>query len=111
LDTLFLFSDRQLDQCAENDDKDAEMINTLQRALLLTMAGLLVFNPAVADEPAPRETPKTETVDTDLSNRELASKANKAAADQAARSVIEATRLDLDIRLIGPTSVRIAGDR
>lgn len=84
---------------------------SLQRALALSLAGLLACNSGLADEVAADSEPKATTVDTEKVNRELAQIANKSAADQAAKSVIEATRLDLDIRLIGPTSVRIAGDR
>lgn len=41
--------------------------------------------------------------------RELAAAAVKAAAEEAVRSALEEIRLDLDIRLIGPTSPKIAG--
>ena len=44
-------------------------------------------------------------------SREHARKANEAAIEDAARAIEADTRLDLDIRLIGRTSVRIAGDQ
>ena len=84
---------------------------SLQRALALSLAGLLACHSGMADEVATDSEPRATTVDTEKVNRELAQIANKMAADQAAKSVIEATRLDLDIRLIGPTSVKIAGDQ
>ena len=40
---------------------------------------------------------------------EQAREANETAAREAAEAVRTATRLDLDIRLIGPTSITIAG--
>jgi len=91
--------------------KDTEMEITHRRTLILALAGLLAFNSSFADEVALKEAPKPTVVDTDTVNRELAREANTAAAEQAVAAVIEETRLDLDIRLIGPTSVKIAGDQ
>ena len=42
-------------------------------------------------------------------SREQAREANEEAARDAAEAVKAATQLDLDIRLIGPTSLKIAG--
>jgi hypothetical protein len=42
---------------------------------------------------------------------EQAKRANEAAAESAIATVLADTRLDLDIRLMGPTSVKIASDR
>ena len=42
--------------------------------------------------------------------REQARKAVETAAREAARAVQDSNQLDLDIRLIAPTSVKIAGD-
>ena len=84
---------------------------THRRTSILALAGLLAFNLSFADEVAPEETAKATVVDTDTVNRELAREANMAAAEQAVAAVLEETRLDLDIRLIGPTSVKIAGDQ
>jgi len=95
----------------DNEYKDTEMEITLRRTLILALAGLLAFNLGFADEIGLKEAPKSAVVDTDTVNRELAREANTAAAEQAVAAVIEATRLDLDIRLIGPTSVKIAGDQ
>lgn len=44
-------------------------------------------------------------------HREQARAANEQAAEQAVAAVLETTRLDLDIKLIGPTSKKIARDR
>ena len=84
---------------------------TQRRILILALAGLLAFNSSFADEVALNEAPKPTVVDTDTVNRELAREANTAAAEQAATAVIEENKLDLDIRLIGPTSVKTAGDQ
>lgn len=44
-------------------------------------------------------------------SRKQAREANTEAAREAAEALEAATRLDLDIQLIGPTSVKIAGKR
>lgn len=44
-------------------------------------------------------------------SREQAREANEDAAREAADAVRNATQLDLDIRLIGPTSLTVAGGR
>lgn len=44
-------------------------------------------------------------------SREQAREANAEAAREASEALEAATRLDLDIRLIGPRSVKIAGKR
>ena len=43
--------------------------------------------------------------------RQQAKAATEAAAREAAASVKDANRLDIDIQLVGPTSVKIAGKR
>ena len=50
-------------------------------------------------------------VASDQVNRDRAEKATTVATEQAIAAVLADTKLDLDIRLIGPTSTRIAGDR
>jgi hypothetical protein len=70
--------------------------------LLVTVAAC---NSGFADE---RETmDKKSTAET---HRQLARDAVEMAAREAVKTVLEDTRLDLDIRLVGPTSVKIAGD-
>lgn len=72
----------------------------------LLLATVVSCNSGFADE---RETmDKKSTAET---QRQLARDAVELAAREAVKTVLENTRLDLDIRLIGPTSVRIAGDR
>jgi hypothetical protein len=77
------------------------------------IAALLVTGlqaaPAMAAEPA--DAPVTEegsATEVRNSNRERVEQAQAEAAQSAAEAVLSATKLDLDIRLIGPTS--IAGD-
>ena len=43
-------------------------------------------------------------------SRRQAEKATKVATEKAIAAVIANTKLDLDIRLIGPSSIKIAGD-
>lgn len=72
---------------------------------LLILAGL-AGAPALAAEPADR--PKVEkeaAAEVRTTNRERAERAQAEAAKNAAEAVRSATKLDLDIRLIGPTSV------
>jgi hypothetical protein len=90
--------------------KDATMNSIYSRALILALTGLLAVNTGFADEAADKKAAQSAAVNSAETHRELAREANKAAAEQAANALIEETRLDLDIRLIGPTSVKIAGD-
>ena len=83
-------------------DKDATMNHKLNWIAVL-LAGLLATSNAAADNAATRQG--------NDSAREEARVATEAAARQSAEAVREANRLDLDIRLIGPTSKKIAGDR
>ena len=85
------------------------MNDKTQRMIALALAGLLAApvawtNDNVAEDGermvSPRETSKN-----------LARVANEAAAREASMAIEAANRLDLDIRLIGPTSVKIAGQR
>lgn len=82
-----------------------------QRTTVLILASLLAANTAQAEAPVAK--PATSTADTSIGERsvERARKANEDAADKAAQAVIDSARLDLDIRLLGPTSIKIAGDR
>ena len=78
-----------------------------KRTTVLFLASLLAFSAGQAEEtsPQPDQTRPTEQ------SIERAREANEAAAKKAAEAVVDSTRLDLDIRLIGPTSVKIAGER
>jgi len=79
---------------------------TASKALALALAGILACSTGYAEE-----VDVAAKVDTDEINRNLAREAVEAAAEEAVEAVRSATRLELDIRLIGPTSVKIAGER
>jgi len=69
----------------------------------LLLTGLLAAGTGLADDKNDAASSK--------STREHARQAVEAAARDAARAVRDSNQLDLDIRLIGPTSVKIASDR
>ena len=85
----------------------------LGRTVTAALAAILLSSSAMAD------TDTTVTVAaeaaavvaSDQVNRDRAEKATTVATEQAIAAVLADTKLDLDIRLIGPTSTRIAGDR
>lgn len=77
----------------------------------LALASMLAINVSFADEIVVTEALDAATMSTDDVNRDLARVANTAAAEKAVEAVLADTKLDLDIRLIGPTSVKVAGDR
>ncbi|MGI9204119.1 MAG: hypothetical protein ACR2Q3_08920 [Woeseiaceae bacterium] len=78
----------------------------------LAIASVLCTNVALADDD---ETTIVATapaaVSTEVTSRDGAKAANREAAEEAVQAVLADNRLDLDIRLIGPTSVKIASDR
>lgn len=49
-----------------------------------------------------------DTEDTRMTSREQAREANETAVKDAAVNLREATQLDLDIRLLGPTSLKVS---
>ena len=69
---------------------------------VLALGGLLAAGAGWADDHA-RESRAV--------SREHARQAQEAAAREAAKAVKNATELDLDIRLIGPTSLKVASGR
>jgi hypothetical protein len=83
------------------------------RTITATLAAILLATTAIAD------TDTTDTIATDAAamvasdqvSRDRAENATTVATEQAIAAVLAETKLDLDIRLIGPTSKRIAGDR
>jgi hypothetical protein len=78
----------------------------LLAALIITV---LPAESPMAGEPADAvQTEEASANEVRNSNRERAELAQAEAAQSAAQAVVSATKLDLDIRLIGPTS--IAGD-
>ncbi len=80
--------------------------------LQLAIAGLLCANVATAnDDQTTVVVTAVVTVDTGAASRDGAKTANKEAAEKAVEAMQADNQLDLDIRLIGPTSVKIASDR
>jgi hypothetical protein len=94
-----------------HESKENEMHRKQVMIAGLALASLLSISPVFADEVVVTETADTATISTDQVTRNLLKKANTAAAEKAAEAVIADTKLDLDIRLIGPTSVKIASER
>lgn len=80
--------------------------------LRLVIAGLLWTNVAAAnDDEMTVVVTAAVKVNTEATSLDGAKTANKEAAEKAVEAVQADNRLDLDIRLIGPTSVKIASDR
>jgi hypothetical protein len=78
-------------------------------ALLIALLSQLVPGPAVlAAEPAVAGETRKVATEAAAINKELAAQAVYEATRQAIESVKADTKLDLDIRLIGPTSVIVA---
>ena len=77
----------------------------------LAIASLLLAGPLFAAENESETDAEAATQSAQAASRELANEATRSAADAAASSVQEQAKLDLDIRLIGPTSVTIASKR
>jgi hypothetical protein len=95
---------------AANVCKDT-IVNTRNRlaknSTLLALGLALITAQGVAGEATTTADEARVSSPTQLS-RDSAKAANEAAASDAVKAVIEANRLDLDIRLIGRTSITIA---
>ena len=88
------------------------MNNVLKLTTVLAFTALgAIANAADTDSQAAEARHVSESGKPVEANLERARRANAEAARLAAESVRAQTQLDLDIRLIGPTSVKIAGDR
>ena len=75
---------------------------------LIIIVGIVIWSATVlAAEPVSNETPASDTSIRDSAAR-LATRSNEEAVREAARSIQTRNKLDLDIRLVGPTSVRLA---
>lgn len=90
----------------------------LRRNLILGLAsasllytGMAAANNADTDDATTVVATAMIAVNTEATSRDGARIANKEAAEKAVKAVLADNRLDLDIRLIGPTSVKIASDR
>ena len=83
---------------------------SLKNTLAVALVGLLGVNASYADDVVRVEAPRSAVVEIETTNRERAKEANETAARKAIEAVLAETRLDLDIRLIGPTSRKIAAE-
>jgi hypothetical protein len=88
-----------------------KIANPATIAALLLFAATTSTAPALADDRQGYEANDTSPAQIEEASREHAKQANETAVEDAARAIEADTRLDLDIRLIGRTSVRIAGDQ
>ena len=77
---------------------------------LLLFAGSTITAPAMADDRVAFDTSEASSEQIEEISKEQARQANETAVEEAARAVEAETQLDLDIKLIGRTSVRIAGE-
>lgn len=76
----------------------------------LAVAGLMIVNVGFGDEIVVTENREAATIEADEVSRDLLDESS-AAAEKVIETLLADTKLDLDIRLIGPTSVKVAGDR
>jgi hypothetical protein len=92
--------------------KDTEMAHKHSIIAAAALAGLLALSMtakgAEPDSSAAKQPAQKEAVNI---SRDVAEQANNEAVLQAIRTVRTDTKLDLDIKLIGPTSVKIASKR
>ena len=86
------------------------LMNPATIAALLLCAGAGSTVPAMADDTVSYDTTEASSEQIEETSREQARQANEAAVEDAARAVEAETRLDLDITLIGRTSLLIAGE-
>ncbi len=91
-------------------NRTRELMNPAVIAALLLFAGSAGTAPAMADDRGPLETSEMSSAQIEEASKEHAALANEAAVEEAAQAIKAATRLDLDIRLFGRTSVIIGGD-
>ena len=77
----------------------------------LAIAALLASATSFSDEIVVTETLDAAAKSAAAEHRANLHKANSTTAEKAAEAVLADTKLDLDIRLIGPTSVKIASKR
>ena len=88
----------------------ANLMNPATIAALLLYAGATCTAPAMADDRVTFDASEASSEQIEETSKEQARQANEAAVEDAARAVEADNRLDLDIRLIGRTSVIIAGE-
>lgn len=85
------------------------MHNLSKSTTILVVAGLLAAPQAWTKDETPASAERL--LSPTAVSTDLARKANHEAARAASQALKAATRLDLDIQLIGPTSKKIAGER
>ena len=88
----------------------SKLMNPATIAALLLFAGSTSTAPAMADDHVAFDTYEVSSAQIAETSKEHARRANEAAVEDAARAVEADTRLDLDMRLIGRTSVLVAGE-
>jgi hypothetical protein len=87
-----------------------KLMNPATMAALLFLAAAISTAPAMADDYITDEANEVSPAQIEEASKEQARQANEAAVEEAARAVEADIRLDLDINLIGHTSLLIAGD-
>ena len=86
--------------------------NTTRIIAAIVISGLFAATAVAADDKdAVAETKAATTTDTAKLNSNLADSANTAAVEDAIEAVLAANKLNLDIRFVGRTSVKIADGR
>ena len=93
--------------------KDRKVNTRIRTAISTSFLALglgLFAAPAMASDDVHRDA-ETRTESTEQHSRDSARAANEAAVTDAVNALTEATRLDLDIRLIGHTSVTVAASQ
>ncbi len=88
----------------------SKMMTPATMVALLLFAGSTSTAPAMADDRVALDTREVSSMQIKETSTEQARRANEAAVEDAARAVEADTRLDLDMRLIGRTSVLVAGE-
>ena len=87
-------------------------LNRTRIIATIVVSSLFATSAAVADDQdGDAAATAATTADTTELNRNLAASANVAAVEDAIEGVLAANKLDLDIRFIGRTSLKIADGR
>ena len=81
--------------------KDTMMTKNTRWIPVLALSSILLASSGWANN-------NEDTEDTRVTSREQAREANETAVKDAAVNLREATQLDLDIRLLGPTSLKVS---
>ncbi len=87
------------------------MKHNMTRLLSLTLISMLALSPLQASEKSLLGHKGQVSENSKSVNLQRAKETIESAADRAAKSILLDTRLDIDIRLIGRTSIKIAAER